>query len=111
MIGHDIKVMGVRQGSRISLTIGCAMIGRHLNGIDEYLKAKIAVRQVALEAARSKTDLEVDAVVNAADDLDQRRELPADRWSADQRAALARVPTDGGQKLPLNNTLIEVELE
>src|SRR5258708_7313272 len=39
------------------------------------------------------------------------RELPADRSSADQRAALARVPTDGGQELPLNNTLIEVELE
>ena len=39
------------------------------------------------------------------------RELPADRLSADQRAALARVPTDGGQELPLNNTLIEVELE
>ena len=71
-IGHDIKVMGVRQGSRISLTIGCAMIGRYLSGIEDYLQAKIAARQVALEAARSKTDLEVDAVVNAADDLDQR---------------------------------------
>jgi hypothetical protein len=31
--------------------------------------------------------------------------------AVDQRAALARVPTDGGQELPLNNTLIEVELE
>ena len=71
-IGHDIKVMGVRQGSRISLTIGCALIGRYLSGIEDYLQAKIAARQVALEAARGKTDLEVDAVVNAADDLEQR---------------------------------------
>jgi S-adenosylmethionine synthetase len=71
-IGHDIKVMGVRQGSRISLTIGCAMIGRYLSGIEDYLQAKIAARQVALEAARGKTDLEIDAVVNAADDLEQR---------------------------------------
>ena len=70
-IGYDIKVMGVRRGSHISLTIGCAMIGRYLSGIDDYLRAKIAARKVALEAARSKTDLEVDAVVNAADDLDQ----------------------------------------
>jgi hypothetical protein len=31
--------------------------------------------------------------------------------AVDQRAALARVPTDGGQELPLNKTLIEVELE
>ena len=37
-------------------------------------------------------------------------ESPTDRSSADQRAR-ARVPTDGGQELPLNNTLIEVELE
>lgn len=72
VIGHDIKVMGVRQGSRISLTIGCAMIGRYLSGIEDYLQAKIAARQVALEAARGQTDLEVDAVVNAADDLGQR---------------------------------------
>ena len=70
-IGQDIKILGVRRRSRISLTIGCAMIGRYLSGIDEYLQAKIAARRVALEAARSKTDLEVDAVVNAADDLDQ----------------------------------------
>ena len=71
-IGQDIKVMGVRQGSRISLTIGCAMIGRYLSGIEDYLQAKIVVRQIALSAARNKADLEVDAVVNAADDLDQR---------------------------------------
>ncbi len=54
-IGHDIKVMRVRRGSRISLTIGCAMIGQYLTGIEDYLQAKIAARQVALEAARSKT--------------------------------------------------------
>lgn len=69
-ISQDIKVMGVRRSSRISLTIGCAMIGRHLRGIGEYTQAKIAARQVALEAARSKTSLDVDAIINAADDLE-----------------------------------------
>ena len=70
-IGHDIKVMGVRRGSRISLTIGCAMIDRYLSGIEDYLQAKSAAKQVALKAARGEMDLEVDAVVNAADDLDR----------------------------------------
>jgi S-adenosylmethionine synthetase len=70
-IGQDIKVMGVRRSSRISLTIGCAMIGRYLRGIGEYTQAKIAAREVALEADRSKTSLEVDAIINAADDLER----------------------------------------
>jgi S-adenosylmethionine synthetase len=70
-IGQDIKVMGVRRGLRISLTMGCAMIGRHLRGIAEYTQAKIAARQLALEAARSKTSLEVDAIINAADAIER----------------------------------------
>ena len=71
-IGQDIKVMGVRHCSSIKLTISCAMIDRYLSGVDGYTQAKIAPQQVALETARGKTDLEVDAIVNAADDLDRR---------------------------------------
>ena len=70
-IGHDIKVMGVRRGSRISLTIGCAMVGRHLGNIEDYIEAKVVARQVALTASHELTTMEVDAVVNAADDLAQ----------------------------------------
>ena len=70
-IGPDIKVMGVRHYSRISLTIGCAMIARHLGNIDDYSQAKLAAQQAALDAARSQTNLEVDAIVNAADDLER----------------------------------------
>jgi S-adenosylmethionine synthetase len=70
-IGHDIKVMGVRRGSRISLTIGCAMVGRHLGNVQDYIEAKVVARQVALTAAHELTTMEVDAVVNAADDLAQ----------------------------------------
>ena len=70
-IGHDIKVMGVRRGSRISLTIGCAMVGRHLGNVEDYIEAKVVARQVALTAAHELTTMEVDAVVNAADDLAQ----------------------------------------
>ena len=34
-----------------------------------------------------------------------------DLGATDKRAALARIPTDGDQELPLNNTLVQVELE
>lgn len=70
-IGQDVKVMGVRKGSLIRLTIGCAMIGRHLSSIKDYIEAKVVARQVAINAAHEITAMEVDAVVNAADDLAQ----------------------------------------
>jgi S-adenosylmethionine synthetase len=35
-IGSDIKVMGVRRGRRIELTIGCAFIGRFVRDMSDY---------------------------------------------------------------------------
>lgn len=70
-IGTDIKVMGVRRGSQIALTIGCAFVDRFLGGIDDYVRAKESARDLALDAARSVTGLAVDAVVNAADDIER----------------------------------------
>src|SRR4029079_18050022 len=29
-VGEDIKVMGVRHGDRIALTVSCALVGRHV---------------------------------------------------------------------------------
>lgn len=70
-IGRDVKVLGVRKGSRIDLTISCAMIGRHLRGIGDYMDAKAVARKLALDAARRMTGYEVDAVVNVADDFER----------------------------------------
>lgn len=70
-LGRDIKVLAVRNGSRINLTISCAMIGRHLRGIGDYVDAKAQARKLALDAARRVTSYEVDAVVNVADDIER----------------------------------------
>ena len=43
-IGQDIKVMGVRHGARIGLTVSCAMIGRYPEGLPDYMRAKTASR-------------------------------------------------------------------
>lgn len=69
-IGEDVKVMGVRRGSQIELTIACAMIGRFLPAVDDYVRVTAAARDLSLEAARRATKLDVTATVNAADDLE-----------------------------------------
>ena len=66
-IGEDVKVMGVRRGGEIHLTVGCALIGRHLASLDAYLEQKKRVAERAREVARATTPLPVQVDVNAAD--------------------------------------------
>jgi S-adenosylmethionine synthetase len=41
--GEDIKVLGIRKGIAVELTVACAMIGAHLSHIDDYLDEKHAI--------------------------------------------------------------------
>ena len=66
-IGTDIKVMGIRQGHCIDLTIGCAFIGPLLRDMSEYSAHTDVVRQIASEVVQSLTGLEANIIVNAAD--------------------------------------------
>jgi S-adenosylmethionine synthetase len=66
--GEDIKVMGIRRGGHVSLTIACAIIDRHLANIDDYLAEAAAIRRRA-EALAARHRFDGCAVrVNAADD-------------------------------------------
>ena len=65
--GEDIKVMGVRHGEAVNLTIACAMIGRHLAHIDDYLAEKDAVAELGRGLAIEHGFATCDVVVNAAD--------------------------------------------
>lgn len=60
--------MGVRIGSTVQLTVACAMIGRYLPHIDDYLGAKAAledfVRNLGIEHGFPQCGVQV----NAADD-------------------------------------------
>ena len=53
-IGEDVKVMGVRRGERIALTVACAMVGRYLQNADAYLAAKTAALEVVRAAAAAQ---------------------------------------------------------
>jgi S-adenosylmethionine synthetase len=51
-IVEDVKVMGVRRGDAIALTIACAFVDRHLRGRSDYAAAKILVAALGEAAAR-----------------------------------------------------------
>lgn len=73
--GEDVKVMGVRTGRHVEVTLACALVGRHLEGLAAYGDAKRALEKRAREAALAAwgdgTGLgsgELVVFANAADD-------------------------------------------
>jgi S-adenosylmethionine synthetase len=62
-IGEDVKVMGVRSGADISLTVACALVGRHISDIDDYRGKKARIREIASSAAGAGAEV----AVNTAD--------------------------------------------
>ena len=66
-LGEDVKVLGLRSGERIDLTVACAFVGRHVRDLADYVAKKERVRQLARTAAREACGGEVDVAVNAAD--------------------------------------------
>jgi S-adenosylmethionine synthetase len=59
----------VRHGNKVYLTIACAMIGRYLAHIDDYLAEKVAVERVVHGLASQHGFPTCEVSVNAADDL------------------------------------------
>jgi len=67
--GEDVKVMAMREGDDVRLTIACAMIGKYLDTLDDYAEAKrmLASDVLALPEAGAAGDVAIS--VNTADDL------------------------------------------
>ncbi len=68
--GEDVKVMGLRRGSKLKLTVAAAMISERVAGIEEYLEAKKKIKKVAENYIRDNTSLEPEIFVNTADDME-----------------------------------------
>lgn len=68
--GEDIKVMGFRHGRTARLTVACALIGRHLRGLDDYLAEKAAIQRAVSALATKWGFGECPVDVNAADAAD-----------------------------------------
>lgn len=65
--GEDVKVMGVRTGDRVQLTVSCAMVGAWLDHVDAYMAEKTAVEVLARKTAERFGFDACSVVVNAAD--------------------------------------------
>ncbi|WP_297982061.1 methionine adenosyltransferase [uncultured Methanobrevibacter sp.] len=66
-VGEDIKVMGLRDGDKITLTIGCAMVSRYLPDREEYIAVRDGLKEIVIDLALKYTDREVEVYVNTAD--------------------------------------------
>jgi S-adenosylmethionine synthetase len=69
-IGQDIKIMGLRDGNTITLTLACAMVDRYLSGLAEYIECKDILKEHAETVSRKHTNRRVVVDVNTADDID-----------------------------------------
>ena len=67
-IGEDIKVMGLRDGNKLKVTIAVAFNSRFVHSVDEYKKLKERVAKDAVEVAKRTTPLDIEIFVNTADD-------------------------------------------
>ncbi|KQC04302.1 MAG: S-adenosylmethionine synthetase [Methanoculleus sp. SDB] len=68
IIGTDIKIMGLRDQDRITLTLCTAMIDRFCAGLDDYITAVEMMQDEVAVQARKYTDREISVAVNTGDD-------------------------------------------
>ncbi len=68
-IGEDIKVMGLREKDKISITIAAAFVDRFVGNVKEYLAIKEELTEFVKEISAEYTDRDVQIFVNTADDV------------------------------------------
>jgi len=68
--GEDIKVMGLREDEKITLTIADAMISHYIPHMDHYIDTMGKMKEEVLGLAKGITDREVEVAINTADDVD-----------------------------------------
>ncbi|PWR74119.1 methionine adenosyltransferase [Methanospirillum lacunae] len=65
--GQDIKIMGLRQGDAIKLTLCCAMVDRYISSLSEYVDYRSRLQEEATRIAKQCTKRSVEVSINAAD--------------------------------------------
>lgn len=68
--GEDVKVMGVRNGDHIELTVACAFVDRYIADAADYAQKKAALTRQVEQIAQRVSTRTIRASVNAADDID-----------------------------------------
>lgn len=71
-IGQDIKIMGLRDGNTITLTIACAIVDRYCKDIREYVEYMDLLNEEITAIAKKSTKRKVVVHVNTADDIKKK---------------------------------------
>ncbi len=70
VIGQDCKIMCLRDGDAITLTVAMAFVDRYCSGITEYIEQKNVLTEQIAAVAQRFTNRKVSVAINTADDLD-----------------------------------------
>lgn len=70
-IGEDIKVMGLRQKDKVTLTIACALVSKYIQDIDHYQSVIEELYDKLDNFIPNVTDKDVEVNINTADDYDR----------------------------------------
>jgi S-adenosylmethionine synthetase len=70
-IGEDIKVMGMRKGKDLSLTVACAMVGKYLDDLNHYVETKEAIVGHIKDSASQFTSKRLHVDLNVGDDVER----------------------------------------
>jgi S-adenosylmethionine synthetase len=66
-LGEDVKVLGIRNGASIELTVAAAFVAAHVSCLDDYVAAKRSLAEEILRHGRGLTEKLAKVTVNAAD--------------------------------------------
>ena len=70
-LGEDIKVMGVRRGDFVKITVAAAFVSKYLNSVDEYLDKKREIAEAVRKFASHILPYNFDVDINSADLVEQ----------------------------------------
>lgn len=69
-VGEDIKVMGLREKDKMTLTIAIAMVSQYVDDLDHYVSVRDQVKDKVLDLTAKYTSREVETFINTADSFD-----------------------------------------
>lgn len=69
--GEDIKVMGLRDKDKISLTVSIAFVAKFVDSMERYIETKKKIEEDIVRHAKAVTENEVKAEVNTGDSQEE----------------------------------------